>query len=268
MSDRAIFDKQLALKMLQFAELPSIQQENQGEFPIPKGFQLAFPFKSLFPREWYGFTLQSKNAVVTAFRGTKTPLDWLEDAHLLQVPLKIKSQHVSDDILVHDGFQYVYDTCRPHIKGVYTHSIIDAYKKTVHDIEEKTLYITGHSLGAAVATLHALDVVLSGMNFKNIIMYNFASPKVGNLRFNMLYDSHVPKSMRVVNNYDLVPHLPCTPTVFGEEYYHIKPSANFTLPDMHAPNSKPCPPNKGKKYTHIGYNHSFNAYERGIKEYL
>ncbi len=40
-----------------------------------------------------------------------------------------------------------------------------------------TIYLTGHSLGAALATLCAVDVTVR-MPGLDVIMYNFGSPKV------------------------------------------------------------------------------------------
>ena len=74
-----------------------------------------------------------------------------------------------------------------------------------------TLYITGHSLGAAVATLAALDVAVN-TPFKQPIIYTIASPRAGDPNFANRFDSALVTSTiwswRVVNMFDLVPLLP------------------------------------------------------------
>ena len=74
-------------------------------------------------------------------------------------------------------------------------------------------YITGHSLGGAFATLAAMDVITNkkyGMENLNqkLHLYTFGSPRVGDLEFVNTVQSYIPDMWRVVNNMDLVPHVP------------------------------------------------------------
>jgi predicted lipase len=80
----------------------------------------------------------------------------------------------------------------------------------------KTLRIAGHSLGAALATMLAIDV--SGNDvFPGPTTYTFASPRVGDKVFAGTYDELVPTSWRVANLNDVVPHVP--PILAG--YVHV-----------------------------------------------
>ncbi|MGM7702804.1 lipase family protein [Pseudalkalibacillus sp. Hm43] len=181
--------------------------------------------------------LDSSHAVVTAFRGTRSTPDWLVDADIEKKPF-----HGG---YVHDGFYSVYRSCQD--------SLLNAYMGLAQK-ENKTLYITGHSLGAALATLHALDVANNrkGIHFKNIIMYNYASPLVGDHRFASIYNAIVPNSIRIVNTHDVVPMIPYPR--WG--YEHVHTGVSFTLPDMQ------------DMQKDRSYNHSLKAYHRGITHYL
>jgi hypothetical protein len=67
------------------------------------------------------------------------------------------------------------------------------------------IYVTGHSLGGAIATLAAGDLYSLT---PDITLYTYGSPRVGNLKFASYMDRILPDSFRIVNNQDLVPHLP------------------------------------------------------------
>ena len=73
-----------------------------------------------------------------------------------------------------------------------------------------TLYITGHSLGGALAVL-AFPDLSQKVSISNVSMYNFAGPAAGDSDFVSAYEgeynsNHV--SWRIVNENDLVPKLP------------------------------------------------------------
>ncbi|KAM0842410.1 hypothetical protein ACQ4PT_058395 [Festuca glaucescens] len=73
------------------------------------------------------------------------------------------------------------------------------------------IYVTGHSLGGALATLLVLELSSSQMAKNGVIfvtVYNFGSPRVGNRRFADVYNAKVKDSWRVVNHRDIIPTVP------------------------------------------------------------
>ncbi|MCA0984666.1 lipase family protein [Halobacillus yeomjeoni] len=239
MTTNVAFNKDLALNLLKIARLASTQYEKHNKFPIPKGYRLIKSFKAsaLGKEEWFGFIIASKHSIIISFRGTKSPLDWLVDSEVGQV-----SFHGGK---VHRGFLSVYKSCKKQI--------FHAYSQLIQNTEDKTLYITGHSLGAGLATLHALDAELSDIGFKKIVMYNYASPRVGDRHFASIYNDHVLYSVRFVNTNDLVPKLPGEVVKReGQTWYytHVHSEVDFTL--KYLPHS-------------VKFNHSFGAYRKGIK---
>ncbi|GMT11364.1 hypothetical protein PFISCL1PPCAC_2661 [Pristionchus fissidentatus] len=73
-----------------------------------------------------------------------------------------------------------------------------------------TLYITGHSLGGALAAMGAIRVAKNKIHpVENIVFYTFGEPRTGDQQFANLLDSLV-QGYRVVHNKDLIPHTPFT----------------------------------------------------------
>ena len=105
-------------------------------------------------------------------------------------------------IRVHSGFLKGYKSVRDTLHG-----------KIPRD--SCRIRITGHSLGAALALLCAVDIQY---NFKNadIEVFLFGCPRVGNKAFVRSYNKRVFKTLRVTNGNDIVTKLP--PVIFG--YHH------------------------------------------------
>jgi len=71
------------------------------------------------------------------------------------------------------------------------------------------IWVTGHSLGAAMASL--TSTWLAHYNIaprKNIVLYTFGMPRVGDYYYALQHDQLVINSWRVVNFDDIVPRLP------------------------------------------------------------
>eukprot|EP00871_Galdieria_phlegrea_P000331 jgi/Galph1/1299/GphlegSOOS_G6073.1 len=79
------------------------------------------------------------------------------------------------------------------------------------------IYMTGHSLGGALATLAAGELAFRHRDW-NIHMYNFGSPRVGNAEFANQYNQLVPHSFRIVNDTDIIARIPRS---HNFEYFHV-----------------------------------------------
>ncbi len=92
-----------------------------------------------------------------------------------------------------------------------------------------TVTIAGHSLGAALATLCALDMAANVLKSKpklSIPLYTLASPRVGDLNFHNLFNHVVPNAYRVANRMDVVTHVPLPPL-----YWHVGDDTELMPPD-------------------------------------
>eukprot|EP00850_Spirogloea_muscicola_P023743 SM000385S14621 [mRNA] locus=s385:48639:55125:+ [translate_table: standard] len=159
---------------------------------------------------------QRRRRVVVAFRGTEqTKLrDLLTDLNMVPTGF-IQAQSTGDckpddvDIMVHSGFFSAYDSVRSRLLALLEAVVMpksdDSGGKPWH------VYTTGHSLGGALATLFAKEVLSSRLAREGLVsltMYNFGSPRVGNRAFVQCYDQEVKDSWRIVNHRDIIPTVP------------------------------------------------------------
>lgn len=155
-----------------------------------------------------------RRRLVIAFRGTEQS-SWKDlRTDLMLLPAGLNPERLGGDfkqeVQVHSGFLNAYDSVRNRLTALIRLSI--GYSED--DMESMTkwhVYITGHSLGGALATLLALELS-SGRMAKcgaiSVTMYNFGSPRVGNRKFAELYNEKVKDSWRVVNHRDIIPTIP------------------------------------------------------------
>jgi pimeloyl-ACP methyl ester carboxylesterase len=120
---------------------------------------------------------------------------------------------------VHHGFSVAYEAVRARVRNILT-----ALAERGQRLD--SVHVTGHSMGAALATLCALDLVTSpprGISCERTLVCacTFGSPRVGNAAFATLFGAMVPCSVRVKTPYDVVPSLP-PESVFAQKYVHVK----------------------------------------------
>jgi len=127
-----------------------------------------------------------------AFRGSLDKADIREDIIYKQTDLISPFTH-DDSIKCHTGFTNVYKTFR--------RDMVDAVKS----VGANKIIITGHSLGAGLATIASYEFGLRGYD---VYTYTFASPRVGNIAFARAVYMNSKCFYRIVNISDLVPTLP------------------------------------------------------------
>jgi triacylglycerol lipase len=143
-----------------------------------------------------GFVARRENIIIVAFRGTEpvNAHDWISD-------FKYHQRSLLPEVpgLVHGGFadaiEKVNDTMCAAVKRL---SRADAPR----------LFVTGHSLGGALAVLAA--AVLRFCESRDIAaVYTYGQPRVGDPKFSAAYDQALRGvTFRYVNDLDIVPHVP------------------------------------------------------------
>jgi hypothetical protein len=99
-------------------------------------------------------------------------------------------------INVHAGFHNEYLRYRePILESVSQHP-------------DKNIYVTGHSLGGALAVLNAFDIAAHTQ--RPVTVFTFGQPRVGGKEFRAAYEELVPDTYRVVVDGDPIPRTPGT----------------------------------------------------------
>ena len=166
----------------------------------------------------YGFlAVSSSGELVAAIRGTDSILEWIDDAQFYFV-----TNPVSHSLgLTEEGFTAIYKSLRIGSAASST-TAINSVKSYITAGTAKSVTVTGHSLGAALGTLLALDVA-HNTTITSPTLYTFASPRVGEEFFALDFNEHVTDSYRVYIASDVVPDMPLWP------YTAVKTGYSLTL---------------------------------------
>lgn len=140
------------------------------------------------------FLRREEELLRVTFRGSDSPTDW---RHNFQFCKKcIPYDNANTSIRVHTGFLNAYKA--PQVRR----RIQDMVSANVRKIQ-----VSGHSLGAALAILCALDLQYNFPD-RDIECIVFGCPRVGNAAFRDSYNKRVFKTIRVENGNDIVTKVP------------------------------------------------------------
>jgi triacylglycerol lipase len=180
------------------------RQLQDAGFNLHQRLKEAVKLSRKIPVFW-GYVLISPKHNIIAFRGTNREAEAIMDALVFQ-----NDYPTSGYGKVHAGFLDVYQSLALQVQ--------EAAKKMNPALP---CYITGHSLGGALATLAALDLAITLPQLKNRIqLYTYASPRVGNPAFATKHSQLLPNCYRVVNLGDTIPLTPPF-QIYGNQYAHI-----------------------------------------------
>lgn len=241
------FDSQLATLYGQFVEAvyEMFASDESSLTPAPQGIppeyglvawlnMSDFTTTSAQPM-FYGIIVQDQlnpQSFVLAVRGTQDWTEWRDNLQCALVPF----EQVPNSGSVALGFDKIYQTLtvvdatseaqRPALAR--TTSFAEQVARTVRNrLSPGTtpsassgtgpqMAVTGHSLGAALATLYVLENASKGI-IASPTLCTFGSPRVGDGIFAQAFDALDLTSWRIANAPDIVPELP--PDSFS--YVHV-----------------------------------------------
>jgi triacylglycerol lipase len=168
-----------------------------AKWAAASGFTGAFDFFD--NHDTQGFVAEGGEAIVVAFRGTQPnrPMDWFVD-------FRATRGHWDHNVgEVHDGFY----TALRQVWGV-TLANGEVLPRRLVNRGNKTIWITGHSLGGALAELCAAQAMfVSRIPVQGV--YTFGQPRVGNKDFANAVNEKLGSGIyRFVNDRDIVPRVP------------------------------------------------------------
>jgi triacylglycerol lipase len=166
------------------------------------------------PVDSQAYVCCGQEALLIAFRGTEVSKikDWFTDLMAIAVPAP------SGVGKIHKGFAAGLGAVWPQLQQ----ALAEQYYGQV------PIWITGHSLGGALATLAAAQIRFNA-NLPVQGLYTFGQPRVGDRIFTKFLRLAMPgRVIRFINNKDIVPQVP-PPGIFLK-YWHGDREARF-LPE-------------------------------------
>lgn len=204
MTDPAAFPTRYAAELAGLLVDAYAEFEDHGRVTLPPGWALIGEFSGtsdFHVQERFGFVARREQRVVVALRGTDSLVDVLSDLDVRHVrcPFPAGRSRCAR------GDERIYASLRQEM-----HTLVQKAQQPGDE-----LWVAGHSLGAAMATIATLDLALHGESPPHLIA--IAPTRVGDPVFGWWFRRHVPFAWRVQNPHDLVPKQP--PWWFG--YRHV-----------------------------------------------
>jgi hypothetical protein len=138
------------------------------------------------------FVTGDEERVIVAFRGSQEIVDWVTNFNfaLVDAPADLPGR-------AHRGFSRALDAAWPELES----AVVTAGGR------DKPIWVTGQSLGGALAILAAVRLQREGYALAPV--YAFANPRVGDAPFTVAaHEALQGRVHRYVNDRDLVPRLP------------------------------------------------------------
>jgi len=167
-----------------------------------------------------GLVGSGNGRIIVSFRGSENIPNWIDDIDMRKMPYPYSGCSGCE---VHSGFYAAWASLQDQTLRL----VNDEVKKQPH----AKIYVTGHSLGAAMAVLCAADLAFThGLSIEAV--YTFGDPRAGNSKFVELFEAASKETWRVTHWRDPVPHL--VPEALGfahvpTEVFYTQDSSNFTV---------------------------------------
>ena len=162
---------------------------------------------------------EANDRIIFAFKGTSSGQNLRTDLNVIFHSLSqvVEDAHTAKEYLdgkvppeevgrlfrrckIHSGFAQAYGTVKHRVRCL-VQSMLTSKKRPI--------FMTGHSLGGALATLCSLDICLTlQVPPKEMNVSTFGSPRVGNDAFTRLYNWIIEVNWRFVAGGDMISKLP------------------------------------------------------------
>lgn len=173
--------------------------ENAGKIPNVKYISKTDEDKSIFSGsiDTQAFVAGNDQFIIVAFRGTEPDniKDWKTVLKFFKYSVTLPNSNLT--FPVHRGFWHALDLAWGEVME---------HIRTFRN-QEQPIWLTGHSLGGALATLTAFRLTQEGLPFQGL--YTFGQPPVGSCNFSQRFNkAHGKKVFRFVNKNDFVTFIP------------------------------------------------------------
>jgi hypothetical protein len=195
-------------------QLQSVDAES-GEVILHSSHLVAFEDERSASELVYGIAInEARRRITVGFRGSVTLMDFKTDAQASLMSVANPVPGGTPSLMgVHHGFNdYLMGVQRREGSTNKCAQILTRVVNLLECYPGYQLYVTGHSLGGALATLFALYAAADGRITSPVTCVSVASPKVGNLAFRRIVQGlerqGALRCLRIANFKDLVTLLP------------------------------------------------------------
>jgi hypothetical protein len=157
--------------------------------------------------------LAAQNGCLVAFRGSENVINWVRDFEFWDIVPS--SYEDCEGCRVHTGFYQIWQNLRDQV----VKSLVDVGCGPDPNNVDNLLYITGHSMGAAL--VHLSMFTLKNAAFNIAKSYSFEAPRVGNKAFSDAFSDQFTRQFpvyRITHSQDPVVHVP--PEALG--FVHVQ----------------------------------------------
>ena len=156
---------------------------------LDDGFEKVVPFNASSSQ---ACVIAHEDYIAAVFRGTDEIADWLDNLNVVPISGPFGKVHKG----FHNALMDVWPSMRRTIREIRK-----------EDGQRRPLWLTGHSLGGALATIAASLLVEDDEPFFGV--YTFGSPRCGDREFARVYKVEAgARTYRFQNNNDIVSRVP------------------------------------------------------------
>lgn len=195
---------------------PKVDTLSMRDNPLPFRFSIADSIRDM-STDTSALVIDGHDRIIVTFKGTtsmrnlQTSIKVFHERLVNVVPTNFDNRseltrlrtifgRSYEAAKIHRGFSAAYASVAPRVMQRI---------KMLLERKRRPVFLTGHSLGGALATICSLDVWIKlKVSRREIFVSTFGSPRVGNLAFRKIYDSVIPLHWRIVVNPDMVAKLP------------------------------------------------------------
>jgi len=227
------FDAEMARKLAGLTQQAYKQfnlfslKNNSQTFKLEEMYQLETEFAEKDVPFGFVASEAGSDNVYVIFRGTRRFVEWFKDANIQLVTFKDSSDkdskkveikgEIADGVVQENQSSLIipnidndFGFVTAGFRGIY----VSLREKLIKALNQKSpnakVFVTGHSLGGALATLAIPDILRNThfTNPKNVVLYTFASPRCGDRNFAMSFQKLDVRHWRIANTEDFITTLP------------------------------------------------------------
>ncbi|XP_071177791.1 lipase ZK262.3-like [Mytilus edulis] len=152
-----------------------------------------------------------KKAIVLAYQGTTDSKQFWDEVQSVLITFKVPSDIGNGK--VQGYFKKAHDK-------LYD-CVVESMQAQISMYPNYEFWITGHSLGGAIASIASARLLYDGkIRNDKIALYTFGMPRVGDRQYALDHNRLVNNSWRVIHRNDPVPHYPVSTGFSNGPFHH------------------------------------------------